>query len=134
MNREAHRAKALRIERSLAKCSADDVEIRIEAAMLAGTHWLNLAFHAMGVTPDTQDVMHTYMLTVNEYRRLSVADARLIGMLAEIEDLRRSLCTWRRPRRPRCRRPRTRFAGANPRFGACCGSIRLRRIAHQIAA
>lgn len=88
MKRYSHKEKALRVERSLAKCGPDDFEIRIEAAMLAGTHWLNLALHAMGATRDDQDVLHTYMLTVNEYRRLSVADARLIGLLSEIEDLR----------------------------------------------
>lgn len=88
MNIAQHKEKALRIERSLGKCGPEDVEIRIEAAMLAGTHWLNLALHAKGVTPEAQDVMHTYMLTVNEYRRLSAADAALIAALTEIEDLR----------------------------------------------
>jgi hypothetical protein len=88
MNVQKHKEKALRIERSLAKCVPGDYEIRIEAVMLAATHWTNLAFHAKRITPETQDVMHTYMLTINEYRRLSVADNRLIGLLAEIEDLR----------------------------------------------
>jgi len=88
MNIEKHREKALRIERSLTKCRAADYEIRIEAAMLAATHWVNLAYHRMGATPEQQDVMHSYMLVVNEYRRLAAADERLIGMLAEIEDLR----------------------------------------------
>lgn len=88
MNIDKHREKAERIERSLAKCGPDDYEIRIEAAMLAGTHWLNLALHAMGATRDDQDVLHTYMLTVNEYRRLSVADERLVALLRDIEDLR----------------------------------------------
>jgi len=88
MNVQKHKEKALRIERSLAKCVPGDFEIRIEAAMLAATHWANLAFHAKRVTPEDQDVMHSYMLTINEYRRLSAADNRLIGLLAEIEDLR----------------------------------------------
>lgn len=88
MNVQKHKEKALRIERSLAKCVASDYEIRIEAAMLAATHWTNLAYHAKRATPDNQDVMHSYMLTINEFRRLSAADDRLIGLLAEIEDLR----------------------------------------------
>lgn len=88
MNVEKHKEKALRVHRSLAKCRPDDVEIRIEAAMLAATHWVNLALHAKRVTPENQDVMHSYMLTVNEYRRLSAADEQLMSMLREIEDMR----------------------------------------------
>jgi hypothetical protein len=83
-----HREKALSIERSLAKCSEDDIEIRIEAAMLAATHWVNLALHGVRASDDDHDIMHTYMLTVNEFRRLSAANADLLAMLAEIEDLR----------------------------------------------
>lgn len=83
-----HKEKALRIERSLAKCAPQDYEIRIEGAMLAATHWVNGAYHAMGVSADTNDILHTYMLTVNEYRRYAAANAQLIDRLAEIEDVR----------------------------------------------
>jgi|JI10StandDraft_1071094.scaffolds.fasta_scaffold43592_3 hypothetical protein len=88
MSPDQHREKALKIERSLAKLAPHLVEIRIEAAMLAGTHWLNAALHHLGANKPESDVMHTYMLTVNEFRRLSAADAALVAMLAEIEDLR----------------------------------------------
>ena len=88
MRIDEHRATAQRIERSLAKCGAADYEMKIEAAMLAGTHWLNAAFHQAGATGVDQDVFHTYLLTVNEYRRLEVADKGLVAALAEIEDLR----------------------------------------------
>lgn len=88
MNIVKHKEKAMRIERSLAKLKADDAEMRIEAAMLAATHWVNLAYHAGGATKDDQDILHSYMLTVNEFRRLSAANEPLITMLAEIEDLR----------------------------------------------
>ena len=60
--------------------------------MLAGTHWLNAALHGMAVTKPENDVFHTYLLTVSEFRRLSVADESLINALAEIEDLRPALC------------------------------------------
>ena len=83
-----HREKALRIERSLAKCEPGDVEIRIEAAMLAATHWLNAALHRLAANPEQYDVMHTYMLTINEFRRLSAANGELMAALAELEDLR----------------------------------------------
>lgn len=88
MNTEQHIAAAQRIERSLQKCLADDCEMKIEAAMLAGTHWLNAALHQAGITQSAADVFHTYLLTVNEYRRLCVADSEMIRALSEIEDLR----------------------------------------------
>ena len=88
MNAAKHKEKALRIERSLAKLRPEDAEMRIEAAMLAATHWTNLAYHAKGATKDEQDILHSYMLTVNEFRRLSAADEPLITKLSEIEDLR----------------------------------------------
>ncbi len=88
MNIEQHIAAATRIEHSLEKCRAEDVEMQIEAAMLAGTHWLNAALHHMGVTPPAKDVFHSYLLTVNEYRRLCVANEEMVRALSEIEDLR----------------------------------------------
>jgi hypothetical protein len=88
MSPEEHRAKAAKIERSLRKCGPADYEMKIEAAMLAGTHWLNLALHRLGVTPPQNDVLHTYMLTVNELRKYRVADEELVDALSEIEDIR----------------------------------------------
>ncbi len=88
MRPDEHRAKAEKIERSLAKLGPDEYEMVIEAAMLAGTHWLNCALHAQGVTRPEGDVLHTYMLTVNELRRLRVADAALLDALSAIEDIR----------------------------------------------
>ena len=97
MRIDEHRATAQRLERSLAKCGPADYEMRIEAAMLAGTHWLNAALHRLGVTGAEGDVLHTYLLTVNEYRRLSVADETLVAALAEIEDLRPPFVRGNRP-------------------------------------
>lgn len=83
-----HRAKAERIERSLARLVPSDHEIRIEAAMLASTHWLNALLHASGVSAPDQDVLHTYMLTVNDLRRYRLVGDGVIDALSEIEDLR----------------------------------------------
>ena len=88
MTPDEHRTKAARIERSLAKCGPADYEMKIEAAMLAGTHWLNAALHRAGVTPAQTDILHTYMLTVNELRKYRVADEELVAALTEIEDIR----------------------------------------------
>jgi hypothetical protein len=97
MSPHEHREKAEKIERSLAKCAPGDYEMRIEAAMLAGTHWLNLVLHRLGVTPPQNDVLHTYMLTVNELRKYRVADAALVDALAEIEDIRPAFVRGNRP-------------------------------------
>jgi hypothetical protein len=83
-----HRQRAERIERSIAKCAEQDHEMKIEGAMLAGTHWVNFILHQMRVTKADGDLMHTYMLTVNEVRKYSVADTAAMLALAEIEDLR----------------------------------------------
>jgi hypothetical protein len=97
MTPQEHREKAEKIERSLRKCGPADYEMRIEAAMLAGTHWLNLVLHRMGVTLPQNDVLHTYMLTVNELRRYKVADEELVSALAEIEDIRPAFVRGNRP-------------------------------------
>jgi hypothetical protein len=88
MQTEAHIALARRIEASLRKLGAADYEMKIEAAMLAGTHWLNVLLHRLGANPPTQDVFHTYLLTINEFRRLAVAAEQPMRALAEIEDIR----------------------------------------------
>jgi hypothetical protein len=88
MEVDQHLAVAQRIERSLQKCGPADYEMKIEAAMLAGTHWLNAALHRVGVTRPEGDVFHTYLLTINEFRRLCVAGDAMMQALAQIEDLR----------------------------------------------
>jgi hypothetical protein len=88
MTPQEHEASALRIEKSLRKCGPDDYEIIIEGAMLAGSHWLNAHLHRLGATPPGKDVMHTYLLVVNELRRLSVADPQAVAALGAIEDMR----------------------------------------------
>jgi hypothetical protein len=88
MKAEDHRARAERIERSLALLTEDDWEIRIEAAMLAGTHWANYALHRRGVSVDAEDIVHTSMCVVNTLRKYSLAEGRLLEQLAEIEEIR----------------------------------------------
>lgn len=88
MNADGHRTKAERIQRSAMRCGPDDWEMRIEAAMLAGTHWANYALHRVGVTPEDEDVVHTSMLVVNMLRKYSIVEGELLAALAEIEELR----------------------------------------------
>ena len=88
MKAEQHRQRAERIERSLAKLGRDDWEMKIEAAMLAGTHWANYALHRRGVSPEAEDIVHTTMLIVNMLRKYSLAEGELLRELAEVEELR----------------------------------------------
>jgi hypothetical protein len=88
MQADAHIALARRIEASLGKCGEADYEMKIEAAMLAGTHWLNVLLHRLGTSRPEQDVFHTYLLTINEFRRLAVAAELPLRALAGIEDIR----------------------------------------------
>jgi hypothetical protein len=88
MQPHEHRAAAARIERSIAKCHPGDHELLIEAAMLAGSHWLNARLHESALRAEGDDVMHTYLLTVNECRRLAVAEPDAIPALVAIEDMR----------------------------------------------
>ncbi|HSW20492.1 MAG TPA: hypothetical protein VLJ86_24935 [Ramlibacter sp.] len=89
MQAHEHRAAAERIERSMRKCSEEnDHEILIEAAMLAGSHWLNAHLHEQGLSQAGDDVMHTYLLSVNQRRRLRVAQPQAMRLLGAIEDMR----------------------------------------------
>src|SRR5262245_15986645 len=88
MKADNHRLRAERIERSLSSLGHDDWEMKIEAAMLAGTHWANYALHCRGVSPDGEDIVHTSMLVVNMLRKYSIVEGDLLSALAEIEELR----------------------------------------------
>jgi hypothetical protein len=89
MRSHEHQAAAERIERSMGKCSAElDHELLIEGAMLAGAHRLNARLHDQGFLKMSDDLVHTYLLTVNECRRLSVAQPDAMAALGAIEDLR----------------------------------------------
>ncbi len=83
-----HRAKARRIERSLAKLTDADWEIRIEAAMLAATHWVNYMLHRTGVSDESEDMVHASMCMVSVLRKYRLAEPLLIAQLEAIEELR----------------------------------------------
>jgi hypothetical protein len=88
MTPEEHGHKAERIERSLARLTDSDWEIRIEAAMLAGTHWVNFVLHRIGVSEMSEDMVHASMCTVGVLRKYRLAEPELIARLEEIEELR----------------------------------------------
>lgn len=88
MTPERHREIAQNIERSLRECTDSDWEMRIEAAMLAGTHWANFAIHRHGLSPHNEDIVHTSMLLIYVFRKYCIVEKRLMEALAEIEDLR----------------------------------------------
>ena len=88
MTPEQHEAAAHRIEVSLRLCTPDDYEMLIEGAMLAGTHLINALMHRLRATAPQTDVMHSYLLTVNEFDRLTVAHPAAMGALRTIEKMR----------------------------------------------
>lgn len=88
MRPESHIEKAERIERSLQHCSALDYEMRIEGAMLAATHYANLALHRLGITPETWDVVHSDFLSIMDHVRFRLLEGELVTALEEIELLR----------------------------------------------
>jgi hypothetical protein len=83
-----HRDKAERIERSLAKLTDADWEIRIEAAMLAGTHWANYILHQVGASTEQEDLLHASQAIVSILRKYRLAEPAIIDQLEEIEELR----------------------------------------------
>lgn len=85
---ELHREMAERIERSIAVCQENDWEMKIEAAMLAGTHWANYALHCHGVCAEQEDIIHTSMLVVNTLRKYAIVEPELLRALGEIEEMR----------------------------------------------
>lgn len=88
MTPDLHVAKAERIERSLERCSDEDFEAVIEGAMLAGTHWFNVAMHRFLLTNDTDDVMHAEYMTLAMQRKLSLVSKEMLDALEEIENYR----------------------------------------------
>jgi hypothetical protein len=88
MTPDEHRAKAAAIERSLERCTPADYETVIEACMLAGTHWFNIALHDAGVLPPERDAMHAEFLSGAERRKARIHVAAALTALDEIEALR----------------------------------------------
>lgn len=88
MRPEEHQRLAERITRTLGLLGPRDPELRIEAAMLAGTHWANYSLHRQGMSTIDDDVVHNSMLVVNTLRTYSIAQPELMESLTRIEELR----------------------------------------------
>jgi hypothetical protein len=88
MTPDEHRDKAAAIERSLARCTPADYETVIEACMLAGTHWFNVALHGAGVLPPARDAMHAEFLSGPERRKARILVPAALAAMDEIEALR----------------------------------------------
>lgn len=73
MKAEQHRARAERIERSLAKLTSADSEAMIDACMLASSQWINVGLHSLGVSADDDDFIHPFMLDGRQRQALEHA-------------------------------------------------------------
>jgi len=83
-----HAGKAAALLRSLQKLRPSDYEMRIEAAMLAGTHLMNMALHQVGVTSYESDALHAEYLTGAQRVKADLLAPGLVDLLYEIEMLR----------------------------------------------
>ncbi|HZQ61173.1 MAG TPA: hypothetical protein VFC24_07485 [Casimicrobiaceae bacterium] len=88
MNPATHRAKAQRIERSIAALDPTQFEAVIEGTMLAGTHWFNLVLHRAAILPDRNDAMHAEFLPLGTRRRVRVLLGEVLAAMDRIEALR----------------------------------------------
>jgi hypothetical protein len=88
MTPERHREFAERITRSLEKVTTAEYEAVIEACMLAGTHWFNLALHEMEVSAPDHDVLHVEFMVVHERRKAWLVVPTMVEALERIEDMR----------------------------------------------
>jgi hypothetical protein len=88
MTPEQHVAKARKILGAQSKLSAGDYEMTIEAAMLAGTHFLNAILHREGITAEDADVLHAEYMILAVRTRTQLSLPRLVECLDEIEQLR----------------------------------------------
>lgn len=88
MKPELHTARATRILRSLAKLDHAAYEMRIEAAMLAGTQLLNVRLHELELTAPSEDTMHAEYLRGPVRIKAELLAPGLVDLLLQIEMLR----------------------------------------------
>ena len=88
MTPDEHLGKARALLRSLQKLRLSDYEMRIEGAMLAGTHLMNLVLHRIGVTRFDEDGLHAEYLTCAQRIKADLLAPGLVGAMHEIEMLR----------------------------------------------
>lgn len=88
MTPDAHKQKANRIERSLERLLPRDYEIRIDGAMLAANHYVNMGLHVLGLRVEKSDIVHTEYLPAIDLTRFRVLAPDLLGALEGIERLR----------------------------------------------
>ena len=85
---ERHQEFAERITRSLEKVTVTDYEAVIEASMLAGTHWFNVALHKMKLSVADNDVLHIEFMVVHERLKAWLMAPRMVEALERIENMR----------------------------------------------
>jgi hypothetical protein len=88
MTPQKHQEFAERISRSMEKLRDTDYEAVIEGAMLAGTHWLNVALHKAGVSEPEHDVLHVAYMVVHERFKAHCLFPAAVEALETIEAMR----------------------------------------------
>ncbi|MGE0803281.1 MAG: hypothetical protein AB7G13_04440 [Lautropia sp.] len=88
MTPELHAARAEQVLRALGKLTAQDHEMRIEAAMLAGTQLLNAGLHRLGITEAHNDIVHAEYMGGPIRIKADLLAPGLVDLLLQIEMLR----------------------------------------------
>lgn len=88
MTPDEHTDKARVMLRSMQKLRPSDYEMRIEAAMLVGTHLMNMELHRLGVTSFDTDALHAEYLTGAQRVKADLLAPGLVDLLYELEMLR----------------------------------------------
>jgi hypothetical protein len=88
MSPELHHQKASRIATAMRKLTDADHQAVIEASMLAGTHWFNIALHRIGLLAPESDIMHAEFLHSGQRRLLMLHSPVMLNALDEIEGYR----------------------------------------------
>lgn len=103
MNPRIHMDKADRFCATIDRLDPEqDYEVILWASMHAATHWMNIIFHAKGLTGEDFDLAHTWYLDDNPDRERFVSglddEARtVLDHMALFERLRLSHVRWDAP-------------------------------------
>jgi hypothetical protein len=88
MKISAHLRHAAELRRAILGLGVSDIELIIEGAMLAGTHYMNAGLHMHGATPAHEDVVHAEFMNSAQVATLNQACVRMWQALYIIEGLR----------------------------------------------
>ena len=88
MKINAHLHHAAELRRAILGLDESDIELIIEGAMLAGTHYMNAGVHMLGATLADEDIVHAEFMNGAQVATLNPACLRMWQALFVVEGLR----------------------------------------------